>query len=124
MLWAVLGRRELQAGNVERALGYPWERPGASYILRSGDVQLLDDAEPATIEAFIADRHPLLAYGGNGAPSWLTAKFAHFHRLGSFCIDDAPVALGAIPASGRTAAALTQEEVLDAAARMVIGPDA
>jgi hypothetical protein len=50
--------------------------------------------------------------------------FAYIHRLGSFCIDGSPVALAAIPAIGRTAIALTQEQLLDVAARLVIGPDA
>jgi hypothetical protein len=45
-------------------------------------------------------------------------------RFGAFCIDDKPVALAAIPADGRTADALTQEQLLDAAARLAIGADA
>ena len=49
--------------------------------------------------------------------------FAYTHRLGSFCIDGAPVALAAVPAIDRTASALTQEQLLDVAARLVIGPD-
>jgi hypothetical protein len=214
------GTREFRRATFEWALGYPFERPAASYILRGADVQLLEDVEPAgrasTVEAFIADRHPLLSYGGNAAPSWLTAKFAHFddeadrtvlvltgwledldvgpaaalaptgympatlfaspgtrvragivwstaaqvtqltwsespyrlvrlddaqfvpdeadveidgvfgylHRLGSFCVDGSPAAMAAVPATDRTAVALTQEELLDIAARLVIGPDA
>jgi hypothetical protein len=45
-------------------------------------------------------------------------------RFGAFCVDGRPVALAAIPASGRTAAELTQEQLLDAAAALAIGPDA
>ena len=212
-VWDRVGAREFPPEAVERALGYPWERPGASYVLRGDEVELLDGADPG---AFIEGRHPLLAYGGNAAPTWLTAKFAHFpdeadrtvvvlagelhdfdvgpaasfaafgympatlfasagtavrasivwvtgaqatqltwsevpyrlvrlddahfhadetdvdvdqifaysHRLGSFCIDGSPVALASIPASNRTAAALTQEELLDIGAGLVIGPDA
>lgn len=45
-------------------------------------------------------------------------------RFGAFCIDGQPAALAAIPASGRTAKALTQEQLLDAAARLAIGPEA
>jgi hypothetical protein len=218
--WAGLGPREFQPSVLEWTLGYPWERPAASYILRGEDVQLLDDIDPAkrasTVKAFAEERHPLLSFGGNAAPSWLTTKFAHFpeetdrevlvlagelrdfdvgpaaslaptgympatlfaspetavraaivwgtpaqvtqltwseipyrlvrlddahfvmdetdaevdqlfaylHRFGSFCIDGSPVALAAIPAKNRTATALTQKELLDVAARMVIGPDA
>jgi len=45
-------------------------------------------------------------------------------RFGTFCVDDQPAALAAIPASDRTAAALTQEQLLDAAAALAIGPEA
>lgn len=45
-------------------------------------------------------------------------------RFGAFCIDRRPVALAAIPAAGRTAEALTQEQLLDAAAALAIGPGA
>jgi hypothetical protein len=50
--------------------------------------------------------------------------FAFVSRFGAFCIDGAPVALAAIPATGRTAAALTQEELLDTVARLVVAPGA
>jgi len=40
------------------------------------------------------------------------------------CIDGAPVALDFKPASDRSAQALTQEELLDVAAEMSIGPGA
>jgi hypothetical protein len=49
---------------------------------------------------------------------------AFVSRFGAFCVDGDPVALAAIPASGRTAEALTQEQLLDAAAALAIGPDA
>lgn len=45
-------------------------------------------------------------------------------RFGAFHRGAGPVALAAIPARGRTAAALTQEELLDAAAELVLGPGA
>lgn len=45
-------------------------------------------------------------------------------RFGTFCVDGRPVALAAIPAGGRTAVALTQEQLLDAAAELAIGPGA
>jgi hypothetical protein len=45
-------------------------------------------------------------------------------RWGALCVDDAPVALAAVPAEGRTAVALTQREVLELAAEMTLGPDA
>lgn len=216
------GRRELAPETYTWALGYPFERPRAAFVLRSGEVQLLDELEPgeraATVAAFTGRRHPLLSYGGNAAPSWLTAKFAHFpdpddrtvlvlpgrlhgfdvgpaaalapagympatvfaspetevrasvvwatdaqvtqltwsevpyrlvrlddatfrvdddatgveidqvfaylHRLGSLCLDGAPVAMAAIPAAGRRAAALTQEELLDRAAALVLHAEA
>jgi hypothetical protein len=49
---------------------------------------------------------------------------AFVSRFGAFCVDGDPVALAAIPARGRTAEALTQEQLLDAAAALAIGPDA
>jgi hypothetical protein len=45
-------------------------------------------------------------------------------RFGAFCVDERPVALAAIPARGRTAKALTQEQVLDAAAALALGSEA
>lgn len=45
-------------------------------------------------------------------------------RFGTFCPGGAPVALAAIPAAGRTAPELTQEQLLDAAAALAIGPGA
>jgi hypothetical protein len=45
-------------------------------------------------------------------------------RYGAFCVDRAPVALAAIPGSSRRSPALTQTEILDAAARMTLGEDA
>jgi hypothetical protein len=44
-------------------------------------------------------------------------------RFGAFCVDGKPVALAAVPANGRTAAALTQEELLDAVAALALGPE-
>jgi hypothetical protein len=45
-------------------------------------------------------------------------------RFGAFCPDGDPVALAAIPASGRTAPALNQEQLLDTVAALAIGPEA
>ena len=45
-------------------------------------------------------------------------------RFGAFSPAQEPVALAAVPARGRTAEALTQEQLLDAAAALAIGPDA
>jgi hypothetical protein len=45
-------------------------------------------------------------------------------RFGAFCVDERPVALAAIEADGRTAESLTQEQLLDAAAALVLGPEA
>jgi hypothetical protein len=47
------------------------------------------------------------------------SRFGAFHRG-----DGEPVALAAVAAEGRTAAALEQEEILDAAAAMALGPGA
>lgn len=45
-------------------------------------------------------------------------------RFGAFSPEGRPVALAAIPASGRTATAMTQEELLDTAAVLALGPQA
>jgi hypothetical protein len=213
-------RRDYDRAVFERGLGYPWERPAGSYVLRDDEVELLEDLEPAkresTVSAFAEERHPLLSIGANAAPTALAAKFAHFSdrvdrellvltgdlhdmdvgavaspplvgympatlfaspgtavrtavvwvtpaqatqltwsemtyrlcrldgarfemdeadlevedifafvsRLGAFCIDGAPIALAAIPARNRTALALTQEELLDVVAHLVLGSEA
>lgn len=213
-------RREFDRAAFEHALGYPWERPAGSFVLRGDAVELLDDLytprRDATIASFMEDRHPILSFGANASPSRLAMKFAHFAseadrealiltgflqdfdvgampsvpllgyvpaslfaspgtavraavvwvtpaqvtqlawselsyrlgrlegarfvgdeadfsvdeifafvaRLGALCIDGAPVALAAVPAKNRTAAVLTQMELLDAVARWVIGPGA
>ena len=45
-------------------------------------------------------------------------------RFGAFCVEGSPVALAAVPARGRTASALTQEQLLDAVAALALGPEA
>jgi hypothetical protein len=45
-------------------------------------------------------------------------------RFGAFCVDGAPVAMAAITAGKRRSKALTQAEILDAAARISIGEGA
>lgn len=45
-------------------------------------------------------------------------------RFGTFCLDGEPVALTAVPAEGRTAAALTQEQLLDTVATLALGDGA
>jgi hypothetical protein len=219
-LAAALGPRRFDRAKYEWALGYPWERPEGSYLLRDEEARLLEDSSPqerkAIIAAFTEGRHPLVSFGANAAPSRLAAKFAHFEddadrellvltgdlhgvdvgavaspgilgympaalfsspgtavraavvwvtaaqatqlawseltyrlgcldeawfemddadveiedlfafvaRLGAFCIDGSPVAMAAVPAKGRTAPAMTQEELLDEVARRVLAPDA
>ena len=49
---------------------------------------------------------------------------AFISRWGAFCVDGEPVAMAAIPAKNRHSAALTQTEILDAAARTAIGEQA
>ncbi|MBO9534007.1 MAG: hypothetical protein J7513_13635 [Solirubrobacteraceae bacterium] len=83
---------------VDRALGYPWERPDGSYVLDADRVVPLGEAAqpgrsavgevasraheladgPAEVVGALrmAPRQPLLAVGSNGAPSTLVRKFA------------------------------------------------
>jgi hypothetical protein len=49
---------------------------------------------------------------------------AFISRWGAFCVDGEPVAMEAIPAKNRRAKALTQTEILDAAARMALSESA
>ena len=56
-------------------LAYPWDRPAGSYLLRDGEVRPITDVD---LEAFIADRHPLVTFGANGAPQRLIERFAGF----------------------------------------------
>jgi hypothetical protein len=214
------GPRELTPKLLKRAFAYPWKRPDRSYVLRAGEVELLEDLAPTARDAVIADfardRHPILAFGSNAAPGRLEFKFAHFpdeadrtvlvltgalhdldvgaaasptvygsmpgalfsspgtavrasvlwvtaaqatqltwselsyrlgrldsarfevdeadvevehvfgyvNRFGALHLDGEPVAMAAIPAVGRRAPALTQEELLEQAARLILGGDA
>ena len=54
----------------------------------------------------------------------LTRVIAFVSRYGSFCVDGEPVAMSAIECRERRLVALTQEEILDAAARMTLGEGA
>jgi hypothetical protein len=219
-----VGSREYRDEHYDRAMGYPWERPGRSFLLTGETVELLGDMEPARRQQLIdaraegpdgEPRYPLLAIGSNGAPSTLIRKFAalddagsqvlvmagelhdfdvgavsqptvygsmaatlfpspgtavhsavlwvsalqftmlswtevtyrlgwldgarftpdcgleditsvlaYASRWGTFCPDGKPIALSAIPATGRTAPAMTQEELLGTAARLAFGPEA
>ena len=214
------GSRPFTEDAFEHALGYPWERPAGSYVLRDGEVTVVEDLPPEerreVVAAFARDRHPLVAFGANGAPSrlgarfadhddpadrevlvltgelhgvdvgaqasptaygampgvllaspgtavsasvlWLTANqlaaltiaelgyylgrldrarfvmdeagvtiddlFAYVSRVGALRIDGAPVVLAAVPATGRTLRAMTQEELLDVVAALALGPSA
>jgi hypothetical protein len=207
---------------LERAIGYPWARPGGSYRLTGSRVELLADMAAEDRELIVdrltspeGGRSPLLAFGSNASPEALERKFAHFpepadrevlvltgglhdfdvgasahlamygsmpatlfpspgtrvsaailwvtpaqlvqlawteisyrlgrlrarfdvdrgtegfdevfafvSRFGAFCPNGAPVALAAVPAARRAAEALTQEQLLDAAAELAIEPGA
>ncbi|HEV7884518.1 MAG TPA: hypothetical protein VGO81_13180 [Solirubrobacteraceae bacterium] len=71
----------------EHGLGYPWERPPSSYLMRGDLVEPVADMDDRRREAIFARfavaeghgaRFPLLAYGANGAPARLAMKLAHF----------------------------------------------
>jgi hypothetical protein len=76
------GRRPYDAAALEHALSYPWERPAGSFVLRDGEVEQVEDIAQgdrrALMSAFARERHPLVAFGANGAPSRLEARFAAF----------------------------------------------
>ncbi|GAC1437533.1 MAG: hypothetical protein NVSMB51_11770 [Solirubrobacteraceae bacterium] len=54
----------------------------------------------------------------------LNGVLAFVSRFGAFCVDGQPVAMSAIPARGRVADALSQEQLLDAAAKLSLGAEA
>jgi hypothetical protein len=60
----------------------------------------------------------------DGADERFDEVLVFVSRWGAFCVDGAPVALAAVPADGRTARALTQEQALDRAAAMALGDGA
>ena len=41
------GPRPYDAAALQHALGYPWERPAGSYILRDGEVHQLEKMRPS-----------------------------------------------------------------------------
>jgi hypothetical protein len=220
-LIAALPSREYGSEAFERAIGYPWERPGGSYRLTPAGVDPLNAMSPAERDGAIAEytgqgeRLPVLAIGSNGAPRVLERKLAHFpeerdrsalvltgrlhdfdvgfaaqpalygalpatifpspgtfawasllwvtpaqltqlawselsyrfgrlptrfetdeggaafdevlvfvSRFGAFCVEGEPAALAAVPAEGRRARAMSQEEALGVAAELILGPGA
>lgn len=77
--------RRFEPALLERALGYPWERPRGSYEWRDGAVRpfaaLQERERERLIERYTATagpRLPLLAIGSNAAPEVLERKFGHF----------------------------------------------
>jgi hypothetical protein len=216
---ASLPPRALDAALLNRAYGYPWERPPGAYLLDGEVVEPLAAIAPERRRRVVAEltdpgngRAPLLAIGSNAAPLVLAQKFAHFEveadrrvlalsgrlhdfdvgasahpalygslpatlfpspgcavattllwltqaqftqlawseisyrlgclrtrfeadgdvpdldavlvfvsRFGAFRVEGEPVAMAAVPAAGRSAIALSQEELLDAAAALALG---
>ena len=105
---ASVGARPFSDAEYALALGYPWPRPPSSFALDGEDVTPLE-----RWDARVADgRHPLLAFGSNGAPETLIRKFTHLPRedrsivvlagdLHDFDVAAAghPTAYGAFPAT-------------------------
>jgi hypothetical protein len=80
-----LPAREYEPAILERALGYPWERPAGSYEWVDGSVRPLAGLPEPEREDLIGryaagagPRLPLLAIGSNAAPAVLARKFGHF----------------------------------------------
>ena len=77
-----LGGRRFDPDAFAFALGYPWERPAGSYALRAGQVTLFEDLDQRVREELVTElareRHPLVAFGANGAPARLQERFAAF----------------------------------------------
>ncbi|MGH2958573.1 MAG: hypothetical protein ACRDKE_03140 [Solirubrobacterales bacterium] len=76
-LGARLGGRPFESADLERALGYPWERPVESFFMQDGAVQLLESSDHVeALELGDAPRYPLITFGSNGAPGVLSAKLS------------------------------------------------
>jgi|SRR6476620_5643631 len=58
------------AAILERALAYPYEAPGRSYLFRDGEARELPP------DPDLSDRTPLLSYGANSSPEALARKLA------------------------------------------------
>lgn len=82
-LLEAIGTRALDDAHYERAIGYPWDRPGGSCLVTDGTVQELTSLDAQQRDALVAryaqdrERIALLAYGANGAPERLALKLAH-----------------------------------------------
>ena len=82
-----LPRREFETAALERAIGYPWDRPKGPFRLADEAVdpleEMSEDERAAVEDEFESDpaRHPVLAFGGNGSPESLQRKFAHFPNV-------------------------------------------
>jgi hypothetical protein len=63
-------------------------------------------------------------FDADDASAGLGSVFAFVSRYGTFSPEGEPVALAAVPAQGRTATAMTQAELLGAAARLALGAGA
>jgi hypothetical protein len=72
-----LGGRPFVNEDFERALGYPWERPVESYLMRDGSVQLLEMRDDiGALPLGGQKRFPLVTFGSNGAPGVLAHKLS------------------------------------------------
>lgn len=60
----------------------------------------------------------------DGADEHFEEVLVFVSRFGAFHLGDGPIAMAAVPARDRTAEALTQEQILDAAAELILGPEA
>jgi hypothetical protein len=74
-----IGPRPYDDAAYRHALLYPWERPAGSYVLREGEVALIADLDPDdrhdVVTTLAEGRHPLVAFGANGAPERLLERF-------------------------------------------------
>jgi hypothetical protein len=70
---ASVGERPFTDAAYALALGYPWPRPPSSFALDGDAVTHVERWDAGVAEG----RHPLLAFGSNGAPETLIRKFGH-----------------------------------------------
>jgi hypothetical protein len=76
---ASVPRREFTDELYAHALAYPWARPASSFLLQGERATPLGELSPEDRERALSltggDRHPLLAFGSNGAPERIALKF-------------------------------------------------
>lgn len=71
-----IGLREFAEADLERAIGYPWQRGHNSFLLRDQIAGPIEPAEAALLTSSSPQRIPLIAFGANAAAKPLAQKLS------------------------------------------------